>query len=455
MRSTSSSVNCLLADVDAVGRCPSCQKLNRWSATCHPLVGRTIQRVEVYKPKLFDATPGLTLEDLFGRRIERIWRRGKLSVWELSDELSLVVHLKLARQLVHVSPDGQEIAHGGHPVPMWGSPLPHKSTHIVFCLDDSSILYLTDIRQFARVHLMRAAEVDRFLKHQKIGVEPLTRRFTARALGDKLKRRSIPLKTAIMDQSVVGGIGNIYADESLWRAKLHPRRRRVVAVGSRSHALASAIRAVLDYAVREGAAFVPHGKAISDRDFPYCHGRAGSPCPRCRTIIQKEWVGGRGTHFCPAARRRPALPELPEVETTARGLRARLIDRMVVSIGSVDWPRMLPNTSELELQDTLVGGRVVSIGRKGKYLLIELDGDRWLVIHRKMSGNLLLEPADAPLERHTHLEVVFDDGTALRFVDPRNSAASTCSDPPTSWPLSGRAPGTRFAARAERGNAGQ
>jgi formamidopyrimidine-DNA glycosylase len=113
------------------------------------------------------------------------------------------------------------------------------------------------------------------------------------------------------------------------------------------------------------------------------------------------------------------LPELPEVETTARGLRARLIGRMVVSIGGVDWPRMLPNTSELELQQLVTGGRVVSISRKGKYLLMELDDDRWVVIHRKMSGNLLLGPADAALERHTHLEIVFDDATALRFVDAR------------------------------------
>jgi formamidopyrimidine-DNA glycosylase len=263
------------------------------------LVGRTIQGVEVQKPKLFSAAPALSLEDLFGRRIERLWRRGKLSVWNLSDGLSLVVHLKLAGQMVHLDRDGKELGHGGHPVPMWGAPMPHKSSHVVFCLDDGSTLYLTDIRQFARLYLMPSGEVETFLKNQKIGVEPLTRRFTSKALSEKLARRSIPLKTTIMDQSVVGGIGNIYADESLWRAKLHPRR----AANSLSQAevtrLHRAIRAVLDYAVREGAAFVPHGKAISDRDFPYCHGRAGSPCPRCRTIIQKEWVGGRGTHFCP------------------------------------------------------------------------------------------------------------------------------------------------------------
>lgn len=270
------------------------------------MVGRTIQRVEVYKPKLFNATPGLTLEDLFGRRIERLWRRGKLTVWELSDGLALVVHLKLAGQLVHVDRDGHELAHGGHPVPMWGSPLPHKSSHVVFCLDDGSIVYLTDIRQFARVHLMPDNDVAAFLERQKIGVEPLTRRFSAHVLADKLRRRSIPLKTTILDQAVVGGIGNIYADESLWRAKLHPRRPASSLSDVEVARLHRAIRAVLDYAVREGTAFVPHGKAISDREFPYCHGRAGSPCPRCRTIIQKEWVGGRGTHFCPGCQKAPA-----------------------------------------------------------------------------------------------------------------------------------------------------
>jgi formamidopyrimidine-DNA glycosylase len=270
------------------------------------LVGRTIRGVEVHKPKLFNAAPGLSVEDLFGRTIERLWRRGKLSVWELSDGLSLVVHLKLAGQMVHLDKDGRELGHGGHPVPKWGTPMPHKSSHVLFCLDDGSRLYLTDIRQFARLYLLPDAEVDAFLKRQRIGVEPLTRRFTARSFAEKLKRRSIPLKTAIMDQSVVGGIGNIYADESLWRARLHPRRPANSLSEAEVTRLHRAIRAVLDYAVREGAAFVPHGKAISDRAFPYCHGRAGSPCPRCRTIIQKEWVGGRGTHFCPKCQKAPS-----------------------------------------------------------------------------------------------------------------------------------------------------
>lgn len=264
------------------------------------LIGKTIVGVALHKEKLFSATPGLTLEDLFGKRFQRIWRRGKFTIWDLSDDLSLVVHLKLAGQFVHIDKDGREVAHAGHPVPMWGTPMPHKSSHVMFCLDDGSSLYLTDIRQFARLHLMPTAQVASFIKGQRIGVEPLTRRFTAKQLGLKLKPRSIPLKTTIIDQSVIGGIGNIYADESLWRARLHPRRPANSLSETEVTRLHRAIRAVLDYAVREGAAFVPHGKAISDREFPYCHGRAGSPCPRCRTIIQKDYVGGRGTHFCPS-----------------------------------------------------------------------------------------------------------------------------------------------------------
>lgn len=271
------------------------------------VVGRTIQSVQLYKPKLFNPAPGLSLEDLFGRSIDRLWRRGKFTIWELSGDLDLVIHLKLAGQMVHIGRDGREVGHGGHPIPMWGTPMPHKSSHVVFCLDDGSVLYLTDIRQFARLHLMPSTELDRFIKGQRIGVEPLTRRFTASAFAEKLKRRTIPLKTAIMDQSVVGGIGNIYADEALWRARLHPRG----AANSLSQAeitrLHRAIRAVLDYAVREGPAFVPRDKVIGDRDFPFVHGRAGAACPRGgRGVIVKEYVGGRGTYFCPKCQKLPA-----------------------------------------------------------------------------------------------------------------------------------------------------
>jgi formamidopyrimidine-DNA glycosylase len=113
------------------------------------------------------------------------------------------------------------------------------------------------------------------------------------------------------------------------------------------------------------------------------------------------------------------MPELPEVEITARGLRQRVIGLRVRRVDGVDWPRMLPNSSEAELQAALTGLMVNVVERKGKYVLLGLDDDTWLGIHRKMSGNVFLRPLDAPPEAHTHLQIEFDDDTLLRFVDPR------------------------------------
>jgi formamidopyrimidine-DNA glycosylase len=279
---------------------PEVESLRR--ALAATLVGRRILRVELDLPKLFRPAPGLSLDDLLGTTITAIARRGKLLIWSVVGSpgaLALVFHLKLDGQMVLLDGEGRELAHGGHPVPKWGTPLPHKSTHVVFGLDQGWTLYLTDIRQFGRFYLLPAAELDAFITRQKLSPEPLTARFTARRLGERLARRSLQLKTVLLDQSVVGGLGNIYADEALWRARLSPKRPANTLSPSEVTRLHRAIRWVLDFAVRDGVAFVPRGKAISDRAFPYAHGRGGSPCPRCRTTIVKEWVGGRGTSYCP------------------------------------------------------------------------------------------------------------------------------------------------------------
>ncbi len=113
------------------------------------------------------------------------------------------------------------------------------------------------------------------------------------------------------------------------------------------------------------------------------------------------------------------MPELPEVETTARGLRARLIGRRIVDVREVDWPRMLANATLEEVARAVRGRSVVGVGRRGKYLLLALDSGAIVTIHRKMSGNLLLRPAGTPREGHTHLVFALDDADELRFVDPR------------------------------------
>jgi formamidopyrimidine-DNA glycosylase len=113
------------------------------------------------------------------------------------------------------------------------------------------------------------------------------------------------------------------------------------------------------------------------------------------------------------------VPELPEVETTARGLRAAVVGKTVADAGSVDWPRMLPNATAEQIAAALRGRRVLGVDRRGKYLLLAFEGGLSLAIHRKMSGNLLLRPPAAPPEPHLHFELVFADGSRLRFVDPR------------------------------------
>ena len=113
------------------------------------------------------------------------------------------------------------------------------------------------------------------------------------------------------------------------------------------------------------------------------------------------------------------MPELPEVETTARGLRERILGRRIVTVGSLDWPRMAPNATLETLATTAVGRTIESIARRGKYVIVGLSGDAYLVLHRKMSGNLVLRTTDLPAAPHTHLSVTFDDGWRLDFVDPR------------------------------------
>src|SRR6266540_7426182 len=113
------------------------------------------------------------------------------------------------------------------------------------------------------------------------------------------------------------------------------------------------------------------------------------------------------------------MPELPEVETTARGLRPRLVGRLIVLAAGIDWPRMLPNASPSEVERALPGQTVLAVERRGKYLVLRLSSGAALVIHRKMSGNLVLRGADGQRDPHTHLVLAFDDGAELHFVDPR------------------------------------
>ena len=269
------------------------------------LVGRRFAGHEVTLPKLF--VGHLPVGDLLGKKVQGLRRRAKFLIVDLSDDLALLAHLRLSGQLVHRSASGSTLAAGGHPVPPFDGPLPHKATHAVFRFDDDSCLYLTDIRQFGRLWLMPSQEVDELLERTRLGPEPLADEFSESKFCQRLARRPrTALKPLLLDQSFVGGVGNIYADEIAFEARLSP----LILVGelrpTQATDLHRSLRSVLQHAVTQGVAEILNGRANPEHDFPRVHGRAGQPCPRCGTTIVKTRVAGRGTYSCPVCQGYPA-----------------------------------------------------------------------------------------------------------------------------------------------------
>lgn len=281
---------------------PEVETLRR--SLARTLVGRTFAGVRILQPKMFVSPTGLEPTGLVGRSIEGLRRRAKFLIVDLSGDAALVFHLRLAGQLVHRDADGRTLAEGGHPVPPYGAPLPHKSTHITFDLDDGSILFLTDIRQFGRVWFLPREAVPPLLESARLGPEPLDDDFTLAELRKRLARRSkTQLKPLLLDQSFVGGVGNIYADEIIFASRLTPAARPGDLKPAQLRRLHESIRSVLRFAVEDGVAEILNGKANPKRDFPRVHGRDGHPCPRCGSTIVKFRFAGRATYTCPKCQR--------------------------------------------------------------------------------------------------------------------------------------------------------
>jgi formamidopyrimidine-DNA glycosylase len=267
------------------------------------VVGRRIERAELNRPKMLVAPTGLALADLPGRTIRDLGRRAKLLLFGLSGDLTMAVHLKLAGQLIHRRGD-VTLAAGGHPVPSFDAPMPHRATHGRFDLDDGSVLWLTDIRQFGRMTLVPTALLPALFDAKRLGIEPLGPEFTAERLASTLRRhRTLPIKSALLDQANLAGLGNIYADEALHAARVHPTRPAGALSDEEIGGLSGAIRDVLTYAIEHGVADLPSGRARDGATFPRAHGRGGMPCLSCGAPIERIRVGTRSTDFCPACQR--------------------------------------------------------------------------------------------------------------------------------------------------------
>jgi formamidopyrimidine-DNA glycosylase len=273
------------------------------------LPGLVIADVQHDWPKSFPNAPADVARFLVGAEIKHVHRRAKVLIIELSSLYSLVIHLKMTGQLVFV---GKRQRFGaGHPSKELISELPAKSTRVTIDFKNGSKLFFNDQRKFGWMRLLPTIEVPEIDFFKKVGPEPLEDDFTADQFIDRvMRRKNTNIKAAILDQTVIAGVGNIYADEGLWGAKIHPATLVSQVPKIKLTALYKSLRYVMKLSIAKGGS--------SDRNYVDAKGRRGSylsfanvfrkngqPCPRCGATIEKIRVAGRGTHYCPKEQKLP------------------------------------------------------------------------------------------------------------------------------------------------------
>lgn len=249
------------------------------------LTGRTIVLAGSHPSSRFQAAADAT-----GSTISGVHRRGKYLLIALGDGRDLVIHLGMTGQLRVDEPPGIDDPHDR----AW------------WRLDDGRRLTLRDVRRFGRVAVM-GEDRSALPTLADLGPEPFDDAFTPESLWRALRARSVRVKTQLLSQRPVAGVGNIYADEALWSARLHPASRRISRpAATRLHA---AIREVLSAGIDNGGTTLRDYRAVdgstgSNQLHLACYGRAGEPCPRCQTTLRRSVVAGRGTTHCPTCQRR-------------------------------------------------------------------------------------------------------------------------------------------------------
>ena len=272
------------------------------------LPGSVVRKATVFdSPKSFPNEPAQVEQFLYGAKVTAVRRRAKVLIIDLDSKYSLVVHLKMTGQLVFRSQilrDGD--FGGGHPTDSLIGELPDRSTRVEIDFDDGARLFFNDQRKFGWVKLIPTDEIVNLPFFQKVGPEPLDTTTTSQQFIQRIRRRNgTRIKSALLDQSVVAGVGNIYADESLWSAKIHPETRVKDLVDVDLERLFTEVKAVLQLSIDKGGStdrnYVDaEGRRGSYLKFANVFRREGQACHRHPDVmIEKMKVGGRGTHICP------------------------------------------------------------------------------------------------------------------------------------------------------------
>jgi formamidopyrimidine-DNA glycosylase len=267
------------------------------------IVGKIVVSTHHDTEKSFPNAPADIEAFLIGAVVTAVRRRAKVLLIELSTSYTLMIHLKMTGQMVYVGPDYRFGA--GHPNDSLVNTLPDKSTRVTLEFKDGSQLFFNDQRKFGWMKLLPTIEIPNVDFMKKVGPEPLEADFTVEDFTDRFARRKrTNIKAALLDQTVVAGVGNIYADEALWGAKVHPKRLVQSISAQDFEAIYNELRAVMTLSIEKGGSsnhtYVnAEGKRGSYMDFARVFRREGLLCPRCGTTIEKLRVAGRGTHICP------------------------------------------------------------------------------------------------------------------------------------------------------------
>ncbi len=260
------------------------------------LEGRRIEGVRVLDPRWCDPAPPEAIEDaLRGRAIERVGRRGKYLILSLEDDVHLVMHLRMTGNLL-LTGDEEDPAH----------------LRVDIRLDDGRRLLFVDVRRFGTGDVLLGSDALADYFDSRLGVEPLSADFTADALRALARGRKQPVKAFLLNQERIAGVGNIYADEALFRAKIHPLRQVGTLRRPQIEALRAAVVESLELGIDSKGASIDDYRHVdgargSFQDRFLVYSRAGELCVRCGTPIQKLRAAGRGTYVCPNCQRRPRV----------------------------------------------------------------------------------------------------------------------------------------------------
>jgi formamidopyrimidine-DNA glycosylase len=258
---------------------------------------RTVVRADIRDGRLTaPVDPREVSMELDGERFAGIGRRGKYLLFGLETGRTLVSHLRMTGWFHHRPPGGED------------PPLTHLRA--VFDLDDGSALLYSDQRRFGTMRLLEPGELEEYLR-LRAGPEPLSEGWTPTRFRADLRGRKAPIKALLLHQGIVAGVGNIYADEALWEARIHPLRPGGSLSAAQVRALHAAVVAALERGIEyQGASIRDYRGVDGERGGMQerfaVYGRTGEPCFRCGTPIQKIRVAQRGTHLCPRCTRRPS-----------------------------------------------------------------------------------------------------------------------------------------------------